>query len=312
MSARLFSLAGDGTLKEIIAIKQPPLMFSVEKIIKRLRSQIRLLITKNSIGRDIRVYEDDTFIVSYPKSGNTWVRLMLSDLITTSYAPDFESRLSPIPNIYEQKSKLLEKYPRPRILKSHEYFNPQYNRVVYIVRDPRDVLVSAYHYMIKRRTITELYPISKFVEACVSKQYFGQYGSWSENVGSWLGAKQLSPNFLLLRYEDILADPTGELRRIVTFLNIHASNDDIEKAVRKNSFENMQDMEKQYGHSWRETSTTRMDKLFFRNGKAGSWRKELMPDSIRLIEKNWADTMSRLGYKVSLPAEQANHFQTDQ
>ena len=100
--------------------------------------------------------------------------------------------------------------PRPRIIKSHQYFHPNYKRVIYVVRDPRDVALSQFHFHRKRKLIEDDYPIEKFVTRFVAGQT-GPYGSWGDNVASWLSTRHNRPGFLLLRYEDMLEDAAREL-----------------------------------------------------------------------------------------------------
>ena len=112
---------------------------------------------------------------------------------------DIESRVA---EIYFNYDHVMRRLPRPRILKSHEAFAPRYPRVIYIVRDPRDVAVSFYHHNIKWRTIAEDYPIDDFIPGFIAAQYDPWAGSWGDNVKSWISMRQGSSNFLLVRYED--------------------------------------------------------------------------------------------------------------
>ena len=66
--------------------------------------------------------------------------------------------------------------PRPRVIRDHGPFNPQYKNVIYIVRDPRDVVTSAYNFFVLRSTILdESYPLTTFVNEFVTR---GKIGSW--------------------------------------------------------------------------------------------------------------------------------------
>ena len=104
-------------------------------------------------GNRFTVYDDDTFLVSYPKSGNTWVRFLLANLLYPNEAVGFANinRLLPAPGVSPRR--FLKSLPRPRILKSHEPFDVRFRKVIYLVRDPRDVAVSEYHFDLKKRYI---------------------------------------------------------------------------------------------------------------------------------------------------------------
>jgi len=243
------------------------------------------------------VFEDDVFIVSYPKSGNTWARFLLGNLYSQSEAVTFANIERKVPDIYQNSSKILSQLNRPRLLKSHEYLDPRYRRVIYIVRDPRDVVISYYNYMIKIRIINEDYPLLAFVEQFV-KGGWDPFGSWGDHVGGWFGARKKMPDFLFLYYEDMLDDPIRELKKMATFLKLSFSDENIEKAVAMSSFQHMQDLEKLESMRWKPIKSSRKDKLFIRKAKKDEWRTELPQGAIEIIENNWMDIISSLGYRV--------------
>jgi len=86
-------------------------------------------------GRNFGIYPDDTFVVSYPKSGNTWTRFLLANLVYCNEDITFSNIERKIPDPSMVTRADLERVPRPRIVKSHEYFDPRYKRVIYIVLD---------------------------------------------------------------------------------------------------------------------------------------------------------------------------------
>src|SRR5437868_10954354 len=97
-------------------------------------------------GRNVFVFPDDVFIVSFPRSGNTWTRFLVGNLISQNEPISFVNVESRIPDIYLHSQESLCRMSRPRVLKSHEPFDPRYKKVIYVVRDPRDVAVSRYHF----------------------------------------------------------------------------------------------------------------------------------------------------------------------
>src|SRR5580698_1578569 len=111
------------------------------------------VLEKDISGRAFHVLPDDIFLVSYPKSGNTWTRFLLGNLMSPDERVTFVNVERKVPDIYAKSKKALKKIPSPRVIKSHECFDPRYRRVIYIVRDPRDVAVSAYHYDRKGKNI---------------------------------------------------------------------------------------------------------------------------------------------------------------
>jgi hypothetical protein len=220
---------------------------------------------------------------------------LIGNLIHGDDPLTFANVESRVPSIYLNE-EVLQRAPQPRFIKSHEYFDPRYKKVVYFVRDPRDVAVSYYHFWLKVRLIEDGYPIDEYVERFVAGELDG-FGSWSENVGSWLGARGEDPGFLLLRYEDLLEDPISELRRIASFLSIRATEEQLRRAIELSSADRMRRLEKEHP-SWEGIKQSREDKAFVRTARAGGWRDELPEASVVRIEKAWGRVMEGLGYRL--------------
>src|SRR6516162_9005881 len=136
-------------------------------------------------GRNVHVLPDDVYLVSYPKSGNTWIRFLIANVVYPEQNPDFSNINDLLPDLEDMAIRDLKHVPRPRLLKSHQYFDPRYPKVIYIVRDPRDVAVSTYYFRIKRRAIADDFPLPQFVSCFVRGELNHSYGTWFENVGSW-------------------------------------------------------------------------------------------------------------------------------
>ena len=114
----------------------PPAQNSVQRLFGALAQAGRVLTGRQIAGRGLTVFPDDIFLVSYPRSGNTWTRFLLGNLIDQNDLVTFSNIESRIPEIYFNRDRFLRQLLRPRMLKSHECFQPHYPRVIYIVRDP--------------------------------------------------------------------------------------------------------------------------------------------------------------------------------
>src|ERR1700689_4108846 len=130
-------------------------------------------IAKRALGidkanRDIAVYPDDTFLVSYPRSGNTWTRFLVANLIYPGQSVNFTNIEKLFPDAALCSSRALKRTPRPRMIKTHQYFDPRYPKVIYIVRDPRDVFFFYYSFQGKYRQIEDAYPMERYVDDFVS------------------------------------------------------------------------------------------------------------------------------------------------
>lgn len=268
--------------------------------IHRLIAGAKRALELQQPGRNLDVFPGDTFLVSYPKSGNTWTRFLVANLVYPDRKPDFSNINELIPDPEALSKKHLKSLARPRILKSHQYFDPRYQKVIYIVRDPRDVVLSEYHFQIKRRVIAEGYSIQDFAVRFLGNQVGHPYGSWFENVGSWFFTRRNHPGFLLVRYEDLLSQPLTEMARIAAFLRVSQDQRGLSLTIEQSSAERMRELEKKQAHLWSSTKDTRMDKPFVREAKAGGWRTGLPEESVSQIEAAWGDLMAQLGYEISV------------
>ncbi|MFZ1157636.1 MAG: sulfotransferase domain-containing protein [Candidatus Sulfotelmatobacter sp.] len=266
--------------------------------LKHLSRVNDVLFRKLRIERDITIFTDDVFLTSYPRSGNTWTRFLVGNLVYQNEPVTFLTVERLVPDMYKSSDRVLRNLPRPRILKSHECFDPRYKKVIYIVRDPRDVAVSNYHWELKLRSVRDGFPIEDFVPRWMEPQFWPRIGSWGDHVTSWLSTRQGNKGFLLLRYEDLKQDPQRALVRVAEFLGIEPSTDRLNRAVDLSSAENMRKLEKQESAQWVATTLTRQDKPFVRNATSGGWKAVLPEQTVAYIEKHWGHLMRNLGYEL--------------
>ena len=173
----------------------------------------------------------DVFVASYPRSGNTWVRFLLADLIT-GRTVDFEGVEKVIPNVGFHSSAPEVLSDGGRLIKTHEPYRGAYQRAIYLIRDVRDVVVSWYR-------VTRLAPgppeeLDRFVAKFVSRRA-KPYGAWQNHLHSWLDARRQGVDILLVRFEDLREDPVGTLLRIAAFIGVDTTRDRAAEVVRRNS-----------------------------------------------------------------------------
>ncbi len=260
----------------------------------------RYLLGTDIAGRNLAVHPDDTFIVSYPRSGNTWTRFLVANLIHPGQAITFANIEPLIPDCEAQSSRYMKRVPRPRIIKSHEYFDPRYRKVIYIVRDPRDVALSYYDFARKYRHIEDGHPLTSYVSDFVAGRLSSaDWGTWGENVASWVYTRNGRPGFLLLRYEDMLSDTERELTKVANFLGIEPTDERLATAVERSSAERMRNLEAAQGEQWISTKNKRNDIRFVRTATSGLWKNKLPASSIAEIESAWGSLMKSLGYELT-------------
>jgi hypothetical protein len=269
-------------------------------MIRRLIGGAKRAFGLHRPGRHLDVFPDDVFLVSYPKSGNTWTRFLVANLLFPERQVDFTNINDLTPDPEALSKRRLAQVQRPRIIKSHQYFDPRYPRVIYIVRDPRDVVLSEYYFGIKRQVINENCPIEEYVPRFVRGGNDHTYGSWGENVASWLYVRRNSPRFLLVRYEALLSDGMREMARIAEFLGIPPDPQHLALALERSSANRMREMEKTQAHLWSSTRETRQDRPFVRAAKAGGWKAELPQTCVAEVELAWGGLMKDLGYELAV------------
>jgi hypothetical protein len=113
---------------------------------------------------------------------------------------------------------------------------------------------------------------------------------WSGHVRSWLDQRTVPVH--VVRYEDLLADTAGELRRALDFVGAQASAEEIARTVRHSAFAELHRQETERG--FRGSTSPRQ--IFFREGRAGAWRERLPSALARQVERDHGEIMARLGY----------------
>jgi len=264
-----------------------------------IKRVLKYAFGRDIAGRTLAVRPDDTFIVSYPRSGNTWTRFLVANLLHPGEPASFSNIERLVPDAEAQSSRYLRSLPSPRTIKSHSYFDPRYPRVIYVVRDPRDVVLSYYDFSRKYRQIGDDYPLSRYVSDCVQGRLISaDWGTWAENVASWVYARGARPGFLLLRYEDMKAETARELQRIADFYGIGLTAERTTTVVERSSAERMRELEKTEGKNWVSTRDKRSDIPFVRTATSGGWRTKLSAESVAEIEAAWGPIMAQLGYEL--------------
>jgi hypothetical protein len=246
------------------------------------------------------VFPGDVFAVSYFRSGSTWVRFLLGNLVHENQIVTLANINDFVPSVVAVPDHKLRKLPR--VIKSHECFDPRYPRVIYLVRDPRDVAVSFYHYSIKTRHLQDGFSLDEFVRTFLAGKpvpYAERIGTWEDHVLSWIRMRQGRSTFLLIRYEDLLSNPHKEMAKIAALLRINASPEKIARAIELSSASNMRRMEQKQWKQFNATKGSRPDIPFVREAKSGGWRNQLSRASVQSIEETWGSTMQLLGYEMS-------------
>ena len=270
------------------------------------------------------------WLASYPKSGNTLVRSILASLIypeNGNFNFDLLKKIDQYPqkkhfkgltdkfnNLFEvskfwvfsqdklnadKKLKFLKTHHLRCGINNYTFTNKNNTTgVIYIVRDPRDVVISyAKHssYSIEDCSIDMMTS-----DNCIftNKNLISLLGSWSDHYNSWT---KNNKNLLLIKYEDLLSNKKKETKKIINFINnftnISISNEKINNCLNTTTFENMQHMEEKGLFTENNIDKKIGKKIkFFNKGKKNEW-KNILDYKIRIeIEKKFKNEMSELKY----------------
>jgi hypothetical protein len=240
---------------------------------------------------------EDVYIVSYPKSGNTWLRFLIANAIKVKYDVDREVTFFTIQDIIPGIAKLrmikdtgpFEIAGLPRIITSHSHFNPYMGRVILLVRDPRDVLLSHFYHSRKYGAISESLTLDQFIRT----SNFGVQ-NWNSHTSNWMDYKNYSSGQIvrIFKYEDLKTDTANELKKIMNLIGLSLSDAQLTEAIQLSSFENMAASEKIHMSS---SLIEQQETNFVRVGKATAGDELKLSDK-RYIEKICYDISKEIGY----------------
>lgn len=271
------------------------------------------------------------WLSSFPKSGNTWMRHLLSNYYFNEekvfdfyksekikkfkVQKDFRKKIdkSDIVKSLNENSQywiksqenwksegdilFLKNHNANVSFKNNFFTNDEISKaIIYIVRDPRDVVISASYFWKKS--------IDWVIEKICNDEYFTSinerddtdfefYSTWKINFISWIYAKHTEkvPK-ILIKYEDLLKDTNKEFNKILDFINkLNGEKTNISQL--NFSVENSQF--KKLSHSESKNNIENEDK-FFRSGKSNQWINNLSQEQLRKIENSFKNEMRFLGY----------------
>ena len=251
---------------------------------------IRRNVSLPMAHRLLRGREADQYIVSYPRSGSTWLRAMLSGLFDPEHGaePDVFNRL--IPGLSGSRLASAWYLPDPRLLHSHTCFTARIRRAVCVVRDGRDAVVSHYHHSITRAG--RAMPFSEWLEL-YWKHWYGP--CWHEHTISWLdyGRSHLGEDLLIVKFEDLKAAPEDTVMRIAQFLRLDYTQRDIVNAVELASLEKARQRERsKFG------SFSNPDASFYRGGAERQWRSIMAPSDYTHFMQKAHRAIDLAGYDI--------------
>jgi hypothetical protein len=268
------------------------------------------------------------WLASYPKSGNTWMRAFLHNLLrdpNESYdinkITDFSTSDSSIDWYKAQDQRDWKEWTAVDVarmrrgaqlaicqMKRDDVFVKTHNAsvsflgyplmhqdltagAIYIVRNPLDVCISlSHHYGTDLDTTVNILADPSIGSKTNDKIVYEVHKSWSIHVDSW--TNPLRPGLAVLRYEDMLNNPIKTFSGLTRFLGLNPPRQRLERAIERASFKTLRQQEDQKG--FKEKSP--FAQKFFREGRAGQWRDKLSQSQVDKIVDQHKEQMQRFGY----------------
>jgi hypothetical protein len=189
---------------------------------KAARSRIRIPLVW-SWHRGLK--PQDVFLASYPRSGSTWLRFMLFEILCEEN-PGFRKIEGRLPEIQWQRGKPPILPSGGRMIKTHEQYRKDYKRAVFLVRDVRDVFLSAYARGLEDGIVKLVSKgdLDSFLQVFVDGSAL-QMGSWQEHSRSWLESPLAeNGNLVVLKYEQLRKNPEPILAQIAGVRGHHTGH----------------------------------------------------------------------------------------
>ncbi|MBZ5679771.1 MAG: sulfotransferase domain-containing protein [Acidobacteriia bacterium] len=229
----------------------------------------------------------DIFTASYPRSGSTWLRFILVELLA-GQSSGFKGVNLLSPDVGEHSGAQALLPGNGRLIKTHELYRLSYKKAIYLARDPRDVMLSEYAYEKALGVIDE--GLDAFLDAFLRKGV-NPFGLWTDHVNTWLDAAEANQcELLIVRFEDMRRDTVPCLKQMMEFLNFPVDDSAIRKAVEGNSLEQMKAKEKVTPQ--RASAKGR----FVGSGSVAGWKDKLTASQLQRIDQYAGGAMARLGY----------------
>uniref|UniRef100_A0A8C5QSU1 Sulfotransferase n=1 Tax=Leptobrachium leishanense TaxID=445787 RepID=A0A8C5QSU1_9ANUR len=244
-----------------------------------------MLHTKEHIEtlQDFKIKHDDVFLVTYPKSGTIWTQHILSLICSEGYRNGTEETTTDTripwletksPDIHVDWTKYAE--ISPRLFTTHLSYSliPQElktkkGKVIYVVRNPKDVAASFYHFYNIFVHLKKPANFDEFMERFLAGDVVA--GLWFDHVQGWYSHKD-EFNVLFLKYEDMIMDLCSIVQKICKFLGRELDETTLNTVVEKASFKNMKMDTRANGEHLPGQFFNENKARFMRKGTIGDWK----------------------------------------
>jgi hypothetical protein len=236
------------------------------------------------------LHDNDIFLASDPRSGNTWLRFVLGEVLT-SKSIEFDNVDNVIPELKWHRRGEPIFAGGGRLIKTHEPWRKEYRKALYIVRDARDAALSQYARSVQLGIADP--DMDRFLISFLLGTFHG-YGAWGAHVRSWLDSPLAKEGkMLVVKFEDLRRNPEQELPRMVEFTGVQTSLETIRTALANNTVDQMRAKEVKSKKLFQSSTE---GGRFVRKGAVQGWRNVLTPAQLELFERYVGSELADLGY----------------
>ncbi|KAM6956251.1 sulfotransferase 6B1-like [Aplochiton taeniatus] len=223
----------------------------------------------------VEAREEDVMLVAYPKCGFNWMVGVLQKILAAATGVQVQSKMPPLLEFYgPEMLKVVNEAPSPRFLGTHMHpnnipssFFDKKTKMLVILRNPKDTMVSFYHFSNNNPVI----PSAQSWDSFFSKFMSGEvaWGSYFDHVLAW-EERLDDPNVMIVTYEQLKQDLSDGIRKMAEFFSFSLSKEQVQTISEHSTFKAMKDNSKD--------SHGGLGSVIFRKGEVGDWRNHFSPE----------------------------------
>ncbi|XP_030638263.1 sulfotransferase 2B1-like [Chanos chanos] len=232
-----------------------------------------------------QVQDNDIFAITYPKSGTTWMQEILplilngGDLTPVQTIPNWDR----VPWLEETRAALvMDKIPAPRTMVSHmpyhlmpaSFFSSK-AKAIYVTRNPKDVVVSSFHFHQMASFLDDPGTFDEFVDKFLAGNVM--FGKWTDHVKSWRNT-DMGDRIMYITYEEMVQDLQGAVQRMSQFLGRELSAEALERVANHCCFKNMKTNPMSNYSLVPQDIMDSKKSSFLRKGTTGDWENHFSPE----------------------------------
>ncbi|KAL7854668.1 hypothetical protein SRHO_G00168580 [Serrasalmus rhombeus] len=243
--------------------------------------------------KDFEAREDDVFLVAYPKCGFNWMVAIVKKIINASTGVTVPER-PPIIEFYPpQLQQVVGKEPSRRLLGTHlppndipESFKAKKTKMLVVFRNPKDTVVSYYHFMNKNPVLPKTASWDKFFSDFMAGEV--PWGSYFDHALAW--EKHMDdPNVMIVTYEELKENPPEGIKKAADFFSFPLTEDQVMNITKETTFNAMLESSK--------NSHGNFGKVFFRKGEVGDWKNHFSEAQSKQMDEEFQKKLA--GTKLS-------------